>query len=184
MKHRRLRVIYRLDASPQIAFDIAGACCSDRAVRIVPMTSEFAADIVRWRYEAPYEVYSLTGADPGFFTEPDNGYVALIDDAGQLIGYRCFGPDGRVPGFPYDDTALDTGGGLRPMLTGQGLGREAIATGLAFGQERFTPTAFRVTVASFNARAQRVVTSLGFVHLAQFTATTNGTPYEVFTRAS
>lgn len=146
------------------------------------MTTGFATDIVTWRYEAPYDTYSLIGADPAFFTDPANGYVALVDDAGELIGYRCFGADGRVPGFDYDDSALDTGGGLRPALTGQGLGRTAIATGLAYGQGRFTPAAFRVTVASFNARAQRVIGSLGFVHHAQFDATTNGMPYDVFVR--
>ena len=45
-----------------------------------------------------------------------------------------FGPDGRVPGWDYDETALDTGGGLRPSLTGQGLGRAVISAGLDFGR--------------------------------------------------
>lgn len=92
------------------------------------MTGEFAADLVTWRYDEPYGTYSLVGVDPAFFTDAANGYVALVDDAEQLIGYRCFGSEGRVPGFGYDNTALDTGGGLRPALTGQGLGRQAIAT--------------------------------------------------------
>jgi RimJ/RimL family protein N-acetyltransferase len=153
-------------------------------MRIVPMTVAFGADIATWEYPEPYEQYSMVGVDPEFFTDPDNGYTALVDDDGALIGYRSFGADGRVPGYVYDDTALDTGGGLRPSLTGQGLGRQAIATGLAYGQERFAPPAFRVTVASFNARAQRVVTSLGFVHVARFDATTDGTPYDVFVRMS
>jgi ribosomal-protein-alanine N-acetyltransferase len=101
-----------------------------------------------------------------------------------LIGYRSFGADGQVPRYAYDDSALDTGGGLRPTLTGHGLGREAISTGLAYGQERFGPRAFRVTVASFNARAQRVVTSLGFEPVARFEASTDGQPYDVFIRVS
>ncbi len=153
-------------------------------MQIVPMTGAFAADITTWEYPEPYEQYSLTGADPGFFTEPANGYTALVDDDGMLIGYRSFGADGRVPGYAYDDSALDTGGGLRPSLTGRGLGREAIATGLAYGQKHFAPPAFRVTVASFNARAQRVVTSLGFEHMARFEASTDGKPYEVLVRIS
>jgi len=148
---------------------------------IVPMTREFADDIAGWIYEPPYEVYSVAGRDPEFFLDERNGYVALVDNR-ALIGYRSFGPDGRVPGFDYDDRALDTGGGLRPSLTGKGLGREAISTGLAYGKQRFDPTAFRVTVASFNSRAQRVVTSLDFVHQAQFNASTDGTSYDVFTR--
>lgn len=151
---------------------------------MVPMTSEFATDIVTWRYDKPYAAYSLTDSDPEFFLDPENGYVALVDDPGRLIGYRCFGEDGRVPGFEYDDSALDTGGGLRPTLTGQGLGRQAIAIGLEYGQQQFAPAAFRVTVASWNARAQRVVTSLGFVPVAQFTASRTGIPYDVLIRDS
>jgi RimJ/RimL family protein N-acetyltransferase len=151
-------------------------------MRIVPMTLAFGADIATWEYPEPYERYSMVGVDPEFFIDPDNGYTAVVDDEGALIGYRSFGADGQVPGYAYDDSALDTGGGLRPALTGQGFGRQAIATGLAYGQERFGPPAFRVTVASFNARAKRVATSLGFVHVARFDATTDGKPYDLFVR--
>jgi ribosomal-protein-alanine N-acetyltransferase len=153
-------------------------------MRIVAMTPAFAADIATWAYPQPYEQYAMVGVEPEFFMDPDNGYTALVDDDRALIGYRSFGADGRVPGYAYDESALDTGGGLRPSLTGQGLGREAITVGLAYGQEVFAPPAFRVTVASFNARAQRVVTSLGFVHVDRFGATTDGQPYDVFVRIS
>lgn len=151
-------------------------------VQIVAMTQEYAADIVTWRYAEPYGRYDLVAADPGLFTDPANGYVALVDD-GVLIGYRSFGVEGRVPGGSYDDSALDTGGGLRPVLTGlgRGLGRQAIATGLAYGYERFRPAAFRVTVAGFNTRARKVVESLGFVHVATFHATTDGTSFDILT---
>ena len=88
----------------------------------------------------------------------------------------------QVPGGSYDSAALDTGGGLRPDLTGKGLGREAIRAGLAFGRERFAPAAFRVTIATFNVRAQRVVRSLGFGPVASFHATTGGRSYEILTR--
>ncbi|MEV7803322.1 hypothetical protein AB0O28_10295 [Microbispora sp. NPDC088329] len=35
-------------------------------VEIVNMTDEYAADIVTWRYPAPYDCYDLVGADAGF----------------------------------------------------------------------------------------------------------------------
>ncbi|MGN6677364.1 MAG: GNAT family N-acetyltransferase, partial [Streptosporangiaceae bacterium] len=76
-------------------------------------------------------------------------------------------------------SALDTGGGLRPDLTGKGLGRVAIGTGLAFGRREFAPPAFRVTVASFNERALRVVRSLGFVSKGSFEALTDGQSYDL-----
>jgi [ribosomal protein S18]-alanine N-acetyltransferase len=144
------------------------------------MTPEYAADIITWRYPAPYDCYDMTGVSPDLLVEPTGGFHALVDDSG-LIGFRSFGPDGRVPGGLYDDSALDTGGGLRPELTGRGLGREAISTGLAFGVRQFAPPAFRMTIAAFNLRAQKVVRLLGFDEVARFAASTNGREYAVFT---
>ncbi len=103
----------------------------------------------------------MTSADPALLADPASGFFALMDGA-RLTGFRSFGADGQVPGGGYDESALDTGGGLRPELTGKGLGREAIQAGLAFGRARFAPPALRVTVATFNLRAQRVVEALGF----------------------
>lgn len=150
-------------------------------MQIVAMTPAYAAELTGWRYPEPYQRYDLAGADPAYFADPANGFRALVDEERRLLGYRSFGPDGRVPGGDYDDSALDTGGGLRPDLTGRGggLGRAAIATGLDYGREHFRPAAFRVTVAVFNTRARRVVEQLGFVYRSSFHATTDGTEYEI-----
>ncbi|MCY7399402.1 MAG: hypothetical protein LH477_00300 [Nocardioides sp.] len=74
-------------------------------------------------------------ATPEELLDPEVGYHAVMAED-RLIGFRSFGPDGQVPGWEYDDSALDTGGGLRPELTGQSLGRAVISAGLpsaAFG---------------------------------------------------
>ncbi len=150
-------------------------------VQIVPMTAQYAAEIVTWRYPAPYDTNDMTGADPEFLADPASGFFALAGPAG-LMGFRSFGPDGQVPGGHYDDSALDTGGGLRPDLTGQGLGRAAVSTGLAFGRQRFAPAAFRVTVAAYNTRALRVVTSLGFRVIESFRAAADGREFQLLVR--
>jgi RimJ/RimL family protein N-acetyltransferase len=100
-----------------------------------------------------------------------------------LIGFRSFGADGQVPGGKYDPAALDTGGGLRPELVGQGVGYEAIRTGLEHGRQLFHPAGFRVTIAAFNIRALRVVDRLGFSRVAGFEATTDGRPYDILIRS-
>ena len=151
------------------------------SLHVAPLTRDHALDICSWRYDSPYECYDMTGADPDWLTDPEAGFHALL--AGErLVGFRSFGPDGQVPGWDYDDLALDTGGGLRPQLVGRGAGREAIAAGLAFGRARFAPQAFRVTVASFNTRALRVVEALGFQRVGRFDAATDGRSFEVLTR--
>lgn len=152
------------------------------SIHIAPLTREHAEDICTWRYDPPYDVYDLAGVDPVELLDPAVGYHAvLIDD--RLIGFRSFGPDGRVPGWEYDDSALDTGGGLRPELTGQGFGRMVISAGLAFGRARFAPPAFRVSVASFNSRALHAVESLGFERLGSFKASRDARDFDVLVRA-
>ncbi len=148
------------------------------SIRLAPLTVEHAEDISTWRYGAPYDLYDMVGADPEALLQPEVGYYAVLA-ADRLIGFRSFGPDGQVPGWHYDDSALDTGGGLRPDLTGQGLGSSVISAGLAFGRERFAPAAFRVTVASFNTRALRTVQALGFEHVDSFNAARDGRPFDV-----
>jgi ribosomal-protein-alanine N-acetyltransferase len=44
-------------------------------VRIVPMTTAYAADIVTWSYPAPYDCYDMTSADPAFLANPANGFT-------------------------------------------------------------------------------------------------------------
>jgi RimJ/RimL family protein N-acetyltransferase len=146
------------------------------------MTASAATAITTWQYEPPYDCYDMTGVDPGFMASAESGFFALVADDGDLIGFRSFGADGQVPGGRYDSCALDTGGGLRPEMTGKGLGRLAISTGLEFGRERFAPAAFRVTVASFNARALRVVEALGFCAVDEFCASTDGRGYRILVK--
>jgi [ribosomal protein S18]-alanine N-acetyltransferase len=150
-------------------------------VLIVPMTPTLAAKIVTRRYPAPHDCYDMTSADPVFLASPESGFFALTDETG-LIGFRSFGADGQVPGGTYDAAALDTGGGLRPDLTGKGIGREAILAGLDFGRHLFRPRAFRVTVATFNVRAQRVIAALGFRPVDAFLATADGREYGIWIR--
>lgn len=150
-------------------------------MEVVPLSLPFAADICTWRYPAPYDCYDMTDADPRELAQTESGFFAVVQ-GGTLIGFRSFGSDGRVPGWAYDEAALDTGGGMRPELTGRGLGKAAITTGLEFGRLHFAPAAFRVTVADFNSRALRTVKALGFKPLGAFSAATDGRCFQVLLR--
>ena len=134
-----------------------------------PMTAPDARAVVAWRYEEPYALYN---ADPvqsdetvRALLDPRNRYYAVRTAEDGLVGTFCFGLDARVPGGDYDDAdALDIGLGLRPDLTGRGLGKVFLLAGLAFAREQLvpTPTRFRLTVAAFNRRAIRLYERAGF----------------------
>jgi RimJ/RimL family protein N-acetyltransferase len=73
-----------------------------------------------------------------------------------------------VPGGAYADDAVDVGGGLRPELVGQGLGRAFLDAIAAAAGRRFAGRALRATVAAFNRRALKLVTGAGFVEVERF----------------
>ncbi len=151
-----------------------------------PMSEEFARQLVTWRYEAPYSMYNVDPCDAEevvrFCADPSNHYFSATNERGEFVAFRCFGQDAQVSGGDYSDDALDTGGGLRPDLTGRGVGLEVLQAGLAFGQEEFHPKAFRVTVATFNQRALRVCERAGFRETQRFKRVGDGLEFAVLLR--
>jgi RimJ/RimL family protein N-acetyltransferase len=101
-----------------------------------------------------------------------------------LIGFCSFGEDARVAGFDYADDALDVGLGMRPDLVGQSLGIGFTRAVLDFAQREYSPSAFRVTIAGFNRRAQRLCLALGFRETARFPQEGSGDEFVVFRRES
>jgi ribosomal-protein-alanine N-acetyltransferase len=148
---------------------------------LVAMTATYAEELLAWEYPEPFQRYSMLDERAADFTDPANGYLALVDAAGELVGFRSFGPDGQVPGGTYDDTALDTGGGLRPDLTGRGMGRTAIQVGIDYAWATFDTARLRVTVWAENERALKVVRALGFEAVDRFKATTTHEDYLILT---
>ena len=112
-------------------------------MRIEPADESTFAEIATWRYEAPYDFYD-GDVDP--ILNPER-FFAARDDDGTLLGFYYFEPKG--------DT-LEYGLGLRPDLTGRGLGLDFFRSGLEFGRRRHEPRLVRLYVAAFNRRAIRV----------------------------
>ncbi len=148
------------------------------------MSHDWAHEIVSWRYEAPYDIYGYSESDRersvAYLTEERNGFFAVVSE-GNLIGFRSFGQDGRVLGGAYDETYLDTGGGLRPDLTGKGIGEKVVRKGLEFGSVLFGSERFRVTIAAFNKRAIKVCQRLGFHEDQRFQRETDGEEFMILT---
>ena len=140
-------------------------------ISFVNLGREHAREIASWRYDEPYAIYDYREQSVedvvAYLTASAKQCFAVLQDD-QVVGFRSFGLDGRVQGGDYDDHFLDTGGGLRPDLTGRGLGECFLRKGIAFGAEKFGCDRFRVTVAAFNQRALRVCEKVGFVENHRF----------------
>ena len=137
-----------------------------------PIARPDAEEISRWRYPEPYATYDGDPSSVPGLLDPRYNYHAVTDPDSELVGYFCFGADATVPAGRrlglYGDDALDVGLGMRPDLTGRGLGPGFVRAGLRFARERFSPPAFRLTVAAFNRRAISVYEAVGFVAVRSF----------------
>ena len=138
------------------------------------MAQADAEAVARWRYPEPFSFYDWTAdeddlaelLDPGLRGE---AYFAVKTDDGDLVGYFSFKPDGAT---------LVVGLGLRPDLTGRGLGGSFLSAGLDFGRDRFHPEEFSLAVATFNERAIKVYERAGFARVRVYMHETNGAEWE------
>lgn len=141
------------------------------------LTEEDVRDFLNWRYTPPYHIYNLEVDDVdgtiAFFLMAENGYLAVRDEANRLAGFCCFGFEGQVPGGDYSLDALDVGIGMRPALTGLGLGDGFVAAVLDHAEATYAPSRLRATVAAFNRRSQRVFEKQGFHRQSSFVSTTS-----------
>ena len=123
------------------------------------LSQEDAEAIAEWRYPEPYSFYNWSADvdDLGELLDAflrGDAYWAVKDDAGELVGHFSF--------KPKTEGTIEIGLGLRPDLTGRGLGASFLAAGLDFARERFEPDRFVLSVATFNERAIKVYERAGF----------------------
>jgi [ribosomal protein S18]-alanine N-acetyltransferase len=136
-----------------------------------PLTPEEARAVVAWRYEPPYDFYDFSGEDPvAVLTTRDqrgHGYYPVLagDD---VVGYVCFGPEGRVPGQADVPGTLDVGMGLAPDRLSRRLATALLPEIVRFARERFGATRLRAAIAAFNDRSLRLCTSAGFRRVREF----------------
>jgi RimJ/RimL family protein N-acetyltransferase len=146
-----------------------------------------ARDITQWRYDEPYTMYSLqdqTAVDEvvSYLTDPENRIYRIDNAEHALLAFCSFGDDAQVGGGDYDEEAFDVGLGLRPSLTGKGLGPAMIAEVLQFALDHFEVRLFRATIAGFNERAQKAWQKNGFVITQDFARTFDKKPFVILTR--
>ena len=126
-------------------------------MRLSPLTAELGEAMASWSYPGPWSVYDVTGP-----LDPAEGYWAVLGDGDEVVGFACFGVEARVPGLEERPGVLDVGVGMRPELTGRGLGREFAQAVLDHGRALTSATTLRAVVQEWNARSRRLLENLGF----------------------
>jgi ribosomal-protein-alanine N-acetyltransferase len=120
-------------------------------------TLQYIHEVVSWHYDGIYSFYDFP-SEEGLktFLKPDSKvkYFACLDE-GEMIGFYCYW---------FEDEDLGIGLGLRPDLTGKGLGKDFVTAGLDFGIKRlnYKGKNVKLMVVSFNERAIKLYKRLGF----------------------
>lgn len=146
---------------------------------LVPMNADYANEIAHnWKYDGIYAFYNMTSDEDDLkeFLDPanwDGKYFAVLGSNKDLVGFFQFD-------FRHD--VVEIGLGLKPELTGKGLGKGFVSAGLEYIQKS-NPGVRRVVlnVACFNERAVRLYKSLGFTVTNTKKVETNGSLYDFFT---
>jgi ribosomal-protein-alanine N-acetyltransferase len=138
-----------------------------------PLTERDANAIAGWHYNGIYSFYDMD-QDPEDLAElldpaSWDRYYRVSDENDNLIGFFSYEQEGET---------VEIGLGLRPDLTGRGLGLAFVQAGLDFGLEMFHPVFFCLSVVSFNQRAIQVYERAGFRQVETYMQETNGGAYE------
>ena len=126
-----------------------------------------ADDIASWRYDAPYDVYDST-EDPSLDGEMRESerwgatwFAADDAETGRLAGFlELVASESETEAGTHVE--VEVGLGLRPALTGRGIGTSFVETALAFSRERWQPGTFALDVFPWNERAIRAYEWAGF----------------------
>lgn len=139
------------------------------------ITQEQAEEIAfNWHYDGKYAFYNMEADEEDLteFLDRDKraDSVYAVTENNRLIGFFSIHQE--------ENDTIDIGLGLRPDLTGQGLGYTFLATGITYIKERFSPAFITLAVAVFNDRAIKLYKKAGFKEAATFLQYTNGGEYE------
>jgi len=143
--------------------------------KILSMNEIYAHEIAyNWKYEGIYSFYNMTedNKDLEEFLDPEfwDHIFAVLDDKKDLCGF-----------FSYEtkENILWIGLGLRPDLTGHGIGKEFTDACINFGLARNNclKDYVMLSVAKFNTRAIKVYEKIGFKITEEYEQQTNGSIY-------
>ena len=131
-------------------------------LQVRPLTIDDGMDISMWRYPGPWAVYDA-------LEEPraDEGYWAVCDADGTLVGFCCLGDYARPAGLESAPDTLDVAIGLKPELTGRGLGVELGRAAVDYARSVADGRRIRCAVRAWNERGLEAARAAGFTAVGE-----------------
>lgn len=130
-------------------------------------TAADADAVASWRYPPPYDVYDVPedASMDAEMRDPRRWGASWFaaDDAGsrELAGFLELAAS-ESESDDATHVVVEVGLGLRPDLTGRGIGTSFVEAALDFARDRWQPRAFALDVLPWNERAIRCYERAGF----------------------
>jgi ribosomal-protein-alanine N-acetyltransferase len=125
-----------------------------------PMNEKHVNDIASWHYDDIYSFYDMTADedDLRILMDAKNWQSiirAVLNENDELVGWAS---------FYIENNEFWLSLGLRPDLTGQGLGVEFVSECVRYAISHYKPTSdtIKLAVALFNQRAIKIYQRAGF----------------------
>ncbi len=133
------------------------------------MTLDFAKQIAEWVYTDEYAVYNMPS-----FTEMVNKNYSLVNPE-RAKDFLCFALNNELVGYvkinKKPNNIIFLGIGLKPNLTGKGLGKKVLTAGIEQALFSYPNVKLMLEVRSWNARAIKCYTAVGFKEVETKTVT-------------
>ncbi len=159
------------------------------------LTLAYSQSILTWQYDGPYAIYNYEKYSDFMLNSGNWGskIFAVRDDCDALVGELSIGfldrdeewvPQADVEAGRLDGCILWIGFGMRPDLTGRGLGLTFVNACVDFSVQtarsryRYPGEYIGLGVYLFNQRAIRVYERAGFVKFKDSSTTINGLEYK------
>ncbi len=150
--------------------------------KFVPMNKEYAKEMINnWKYKGEYSIYDYCNEEELLLEEENWGFgkFAALDENNNLVGeltmefFEEVDEDSEGDGYVDIKTVKNNpdkiyemwiGFGLRPELTGQGLGSKYVLECVEFAikHHNYKGNYVRLGVAEFNKRAIKAYKKAGF----------------------
>lgn len=138
------------------------------------MSQQQAENIAsNWHYEEEYSFYDFEADEEDLaelLSPQKRGDKYYIGKKGnEEVGFFCFENEG-------DSVVI--GLGMKPELTGMGMGSEFLRAGMSYAISKYKPKEIKLAVATFNERAIKVYQKAGFESNGTYMQDTNGSRFE------